>query len=169
MGRGSRSSRGGQSKGRMHNYFENPTSYTHQPASRATNESSVIGQEGVRKKDKRNGNVKNNRNETRIGCKARMAVSNVKNEWVVTEVLVTKGAVNENGYLKAKVALQKGLEEVEQVVPMKEIYPRQCSKSKRSGVATNVEENDDKVLVVASDLKKGDQRMGPGRKGVFGT
>ncbi|KAF9597489.1 hypothetical protein IFM89_019016 [Coptis chinensis] len=79
--------------------------------------------------------------------------------------LVTKGAINENGYLKAKDALQKGLEEVEQVIPTKEIYPRQCSKSKRSGVTTNVKENDDKVLVVASGFaKKGDQRTGPDRK-----
>ncbi|KAF9620889.1 hypothetical protein IFM89_015286, partial [Coptis chinensis] len=41
--RGTRGSRGGQSR-HMYNYFENPTSYTHQPASRATNESSVTGQ-----------------------------------------------------------------------------------------------------------------------------
>ncbi|KAF9625215.1 hypothetical protein IFM89_020801 [Coptis chinensis] len=47
----------------------------------------VCFKEGVRKKDKWNGNVKNNRNETRIGCKARMTVLNVKNEWVVTEVV----------------------------------------------------------------------------------
>ncbi|KAF9600596.1 hypothetical protein IFM89_011125 [Coptis chinensis] len=45
--RGTRGSRSGQSRGRMYNYFENPTSYTYQPASRATNESSITGQSQV--------------------------------------------------------------------------------------------------------------------------
>ncbi|KAF9604391.1 hypothetical protein IFM89_006400 [Coptis chinensis] len=94
-----RGTRGGQSRGRMYSYFENPTSYTHQPTSRATNESSITGQ-SQKNRGKGREQVNKGENSRRgeeypdhlMSC-VRFGYNNMARE----EVMVARAYVDEHG------------------------------------------------------------------------